>query len=102
MNTITLNVEIRVKPEGREELLEALRVLFNELSQEPTFAEAWLHTTEDEPDLIVVFEQWRETKASFVRDVLSKPYYKPYLSVFERVGIDRKVNWLVLRHSWRT
>lgn len=45
MKTITLNVEIRVKPEGREELLETLRVLYSELPQEPTFVEAWLHTT---------------------------------------------------------
>ena len=98
---ITLNIEIRVKPEGREELLEALRVLFNELAKEPTFVAAWLHTTEEEPDLIVVFEQWQETKESFLRDLFSKPYFKPYLSVFDRVGIDRNVHWLDTRHSWR-
>ena len=34
---ITLNVHIRVKPGGREELIGAGRVLFDELAKEPTF-----------------------------------------------------------------
>ena len=43
---ITLNLKLRVKPDGREELIEALRVLFDELSKRPTFVDAWLHTTQ--------------------------------------------------------
>ncbi len=39
---ITLNVFVKVKPEGREELLEVGRVLFEELSKQPTFLDAWL------------------------------------------------------------
>src|SRR6266700_1605745 len=69
---ITLIVFAKVKPGCREELLETGRVLFNELSKEPTFLDAWLHTTEDDPDLIVVYERWNETKESFVRDLLPK------------------------------
>ena len=68
---ITLNLKLRVKPDGREELIEALRVLFGELSKGPTFVDAWLHTTEEEPDLIVVFERWKETKESLVRGCAS-------------------------------
>ena len=40
-----------------------------------------VHATEDDPDLIVLYERWNETKESFVRDVLPKPFYKPYLAV---------------------
>jgi quinol monooxygenase YgiN len=97
---ITLNVEIRVKPEGREELLGALRDLFDELSKESTFMGAWLHTTEEEPDLIEVTEQWNETRESFVWKLQTHPCYQPFLSVFERVGVDRKIHWLDLRNSW--
>ena len=78
---ITLNVFVKVKPEGREELLEAGRMLFEELAKQPTFLDAWLCTTEEEPDLIVVYERWNETKESFVQNLLPKPFYKPYLAV---------------------
>jgi hypothetical protein len=99
---ITLIVFAKVKPGCREELLETGRVLFNELSKEPTFLDAWLHTTEDDPDLIVVYERWNETKESFVRDLLPKPFYKPYLAVLERIGLSRKIHWLEERYAWRS
>src|SRR6266581_6773909 len=99
---ITLNVFVKVKPEGREELLEAGRVLFEELAKQPTFLDAWLCTTEEESDLIVVYERWNETKESFVQNLLPKPFYKPYLAVLERVGLDRKIHWLEERHAWRS
>ena len=98
---ITLNIFITVKPGGREELLEALRVLFEELAKEPTFLDAWLSTTEEEPDLIVVYERWNETRESFVQNLLPKPYYKPYLAAYERLGLERQVHWLEERHAWR-
>ncbi len=37
---LALNVFVRVKHGGREELLEAVRVLFDELAKEPTFLDA--------------------------------------------------------------
>jgi len=98
---ITLNVEIRAKPEGREELLEALRVLFEELAKKPNFVSAGVHTTEEEPNLIVVFEQWNETREAFVRELQSHPCYQPFLAAFERLGVSRKVHWLDQRYSWR-
>ncbi|MEO8352199.1 MAG: antibiotic biosynthesis monooxygenase family protein [Chthoniobacteraceae bacterium] len=99
---ITLNVQIRVKPGGREELIEAGRVLFDELAKEPTFLDAWIHTSEDEPDLIFVYERWKETKESFVQNLLPKPYYKPYEAVLERVGGKRQVVWLDTSYAWRS
>ncbi len=97
---ITLIVFARVKPGTREELLETGRVLFDELSKEPTFLDAWLHTTEDDPDLIVVYERWNETQESFIRDLLPKPFYKPYLEVLERIGLSREIHFLDERHAW--
>ncbi len=97
---ITLVVFARVKPGTREELLETGRVLFDEPSKEPTFLDAWLHTTEDDPDLIVVYERWNETKESFIRNLLPKPFYKPYLEVLERIGLSREIRFLDERHAW--
>jgi quinol monooxygenase YgiN len=82
--------------------LEALRVLFDHLAQEQSFVDAWIHTAEDDPHLIVVYERWKETKESFIRDILPKPFFKPYLAVFAKLGVDRKVNWLQTRYAWRS
>jgi quinol monooxygenase YgiN len=47
---VTLNLQIKVKSGTREELIEAGRVLFEELAKEPTFLDAWIHCTDDDPD----------------------------------------------------
>ena len=52
LDMLALNVFVRVKLEGREELLEALRALFDELAKEPTFLDAWVHTSMEEPDSV--------------------------------------------------
>jgi quinol monooxygenase YgiN len=97
---ITLIVFAKVKPGAREELLETGRVLFDELAKQPTFLDAWLHASKDDPDLIVVYERWNETKDSFIRDVLPRPFYKPYLAALERIGVSREIHWLEERHAW--
>jgi hypothetical protein len=99
---ITLNVLVRVKPEAREELLEIGRKLFDDLAKEPTFIDARLSTSEDEPDLIVVYERWNETKESFVQNILPKPFYNPYLTLLDRVGISRDIHWINERQTWHS
>jgi hypothetical protein len=42
LDMLALNVFVRLKLEGREELLEAVRALFDELAKEPTFLDAWM------------------------------------------------------------
>jgi len=97
---ITLNVFVRVKPEAREELLEIARELFDNLAKEPTFIDARINTSEDEPDLVVVYERWNETKESFIANIFPKPFYAPYLTLLDRVGINRTGYWLDERHAW--
>ena len=100
MDPVTLIVELRVPPAGREELLDSLRVLFDQLAREPTFVDADVHTSADEPDLVVVVERWRETKESFLRDRLANPAYQPFLGVCQSLGVRRTPRWLQSRHSW--
>ena len=93
---ITLNVFVRVKPEHREELLEVGRTLFNALAKEPTFIDAWINTAVDQPDLIVVYERWNETKESFVQNILPKPFYGPYLALLDRWALAARLT------GWRS
>lgn len=97
---LTLNLFVRVQPGYREELLEAGRALFEELAKLPTFLQARVHTSEEEPDLIVVYEQWRETKDSFQKNILPLPLYEPYLAVVERTGAVRTAYWVDERYRW--
>ena len=98
---ITLNVFVRVQPEHREELLQVGHSLFNALAKEPTFIDARINTSVDQPDLIVVYERWNETKESFVMNILPKPFYAPYLELLEKVGLGREIYWLEECGSWR-
>ena len=72
---ITLNVHIGVHPGTREELIEAGRVLIEQLAKESTFLDAWVHTTDEDPDLIVLLE---------------------------RIGMERKVSSLDTQYAWRS
>jgi hypothetical protein len=51
--------------------------------------------------LLEAYERWKETKESFERELFPKPFYKPYLSVLEPVGIEHKAHWLETRYAWR-
>lgn len=97
---ITLIVLVRVKPEAREELIETGQKLFDDLAKEPTFVDARLSTSEDEPDLVVVYERWNETKETFIQNILPKPVYNPYLALLDRVGISREIHWISERQTW--
>lgn len=55
-------------------------------------------TVEEDPDLIVIYECW---KKSFVRNIIPNEFYKPRLTVLDRIGIERKVYWLNTCHTWR-
>jgi Antibiotic biosynthesis monooxygenase len=66
-----------MKPEAREELLEAVRVLSDELAKEPTFHEAWVHTSEEEPDLIVIYSHCIGNKVACRMDKLGWPEFSP-------------------------
>jgi hypothetical protein len=52
--------------------------------------------------LIVIYERWKETKESFIQNILPKEFYKPYFAVVDRVEIERKAYWLKTRHAWRS
>ncbi|MBF2097368.1 MAG: antibiotic biosynthesis monooxygenase [Gloeomargaritaceae cyanobacterium C42_A2020_066] len=99
---ITLNVLVRVKPEAREELIQIGQKLFDDLAKEPTFVDARLSTSEDESDLVVVYERWNETKESFIQNILPKPFYNPYLALLDRVGISREIHWINERQIWNS
>lgn len=50
LDMLAVNIFVKVKPGAREELLEAVRVLFDELAKEPTFLDAWRRAMRGVPD----------------------------------------------------
>ncbi|WP_197525716.1 antibiotic biosynthesis monooxygenase family protein [Pseudobythopirellula maris] len=95
-----MNVFVTAKPGFRDRFIEAGRSLFEELAKQPTFIDARLHASADEPDLVVVYERWNETKESFIANILPNPCYQPYLKLLEESGVDRKIFWLTPQGEW--
>jgi hypothetical protein len=84
-------------PQHREELLEVGRTLFAALAKEPTFIDAWINAAVDQPDLVVVYERWNETK----RVVRAKPSYPSPIML--HISLCSKRSALVARLSgWRS
>ena len=60
---ISFAVRLKFAPEDRAEVAETLRVLAAASRQEPGCVSYIPHHLEDDPDTIVIYEQYRDAKA---------------------------------------
>ena len=92
---VALIVRFFPKAQRKEEFKEALHELFEHLSQQPEFISATIHEDVDQPNSVVVYEVWRESKESFFNNQLSKPYFDHYEEKLEGIfDKPREIYWL--------
>jgi quinol monooxygenase YgiN len=91
---IVLVVRFQTKPGKKEQFLQRLNTLVEAMSAESNFVNAILHQNVDEPNEIVIYETWRGTRESWLRDEFPRPYRKPYEQVLSELIDDRSVDWL--------
>jgi quinol monooxygenase YgiN len=60
---ISFNVRMKFKQEDRGEIHEALRLLTAASRQEPGCVSYIPHTLEQDPDMVVIYEQYRDSAA---------------------------------------
>ncbi|MGJ3247351.1 MAG: putative quinol monooxygenase [Elainellaceae cyanobacterium] len=77
--TTTVIVRFPVQPEKREEFQTKFNQLLDGLRQEPTFIEARVHQDLDDPNIIVFYETYRESRASFLNRVPQQPWFQAFL-----------------------
>jgi len=78
-HTTSIIVRFPVKPEKHEEFQVELRKLLEGLQQEDTFLEARIHNDLDDPNIVVFYETYRESRQSFLKRVPRQQWFKAFL-----------------------
>jgi quinol monooxygenase YgiN len=71
-------VYLPMKPEQKARGRALLMDVVEAMSREPDFINTWVHEKQDEPDVVVLYENWACSKDAFISGHLSKPYRTEY------------------------
>ncbi|MDJ0390218.1 antibiotic biosynthesis monooxygenase family protein [Roseomonas sp. E05] len=91
---IVLVVRIRTKSGRKAELVEHLTNLVRTMSRETNFINAVIHDDVEQSDDVVVYETWRGTRESWLKEEYSRPYRQPYEQILADLTEGRSVAWL--------
>lgn len=90
----TIIVRFPVKPENREDFQVELHKLLERLRQETTFVEARIHHDLDNPNTIVLYETYNESRESFLNRVPKQGWFQSFLDQLPNLlQQERDVFW---------
>ncbi|MBD2771648.1 putative quinol monooxygenase [Iningainema tapete] len=90
----TIIVRFPVKSEKKEEFQIELGKLLERLRQEETFVEARIHHDLDNPNIIVFYETYSESRESFLKRVPKQLWFQAFLDQLPNLlQQERDVSW---------
>ena len=97
---IILYVKFRTKSGKREDFKRHLFDLIEIMRKEPAFVRTIAHDHPDDPNDISLYEIWRGTRETWLRDEKTKPYRAPYEKIGSEVLESRTIEWLIPTNQW--
>ena len=97
---IVLIVRFHYKPKKKEAFLKSLCSLIDVMANEVDFVNAILHEAPDDPGQLVVYEIWKGTRESWLRDQMPQSYRQEYEHKVEEFLESRTVDWLLPLVEW--
>jgi quinol monooxygenase YgiN len=98
---VTLIVRFKLQEAAKAEFIGRLKEVFAQIEQEATFVEASLQQDLDEPTSILVYEVWRETPESFMKNQMTKEYRKGFEQAIVDLKVDRTPSWYTSLAEWK-
>ena len=90
----TIIVRFPVKPDRQPEFQTELDKLISKLRQEESFVEARVHRDLEEPNTVVLYETYQESRESFLSRVPKQSWFKVFLHRLPNLLIkERDVFW---------
>ncbi|MFC4779306.1 putative quinol monooxygenase [Paenibacillus sp. GCM10023252] len=99
-NQVILNIRFKIKPGKKEEFRDSLFALINNFRDEPAFVNAIVSDDLDQSNDLVIYEIWRGTRDSWIKEELIKPYRAEYEGALSSLIEDRNVSWLEPIGEW--
>jgi quinol monooxygenase YgiN len=98
---ITLIVCFELQEAVKAEIVRRLKEVFAHIEREETFVEASLQQDLGDPTSILVYEVWRETPESFMKDQMTKEYRKGFEQAIVDLKVDRTPSWYTSLAEWK-
>jgi quinol monooxygenase YgiN len=98
---ITLIVRFKLLEAAKGELVSQLKEVFAHIEREDTFVEASLQQNLDDPTSLLVYEVWRETPESFMKNQMTKEYRKGFEQAIVDLKIERTPSWFTSLAEWK-
>lgn len=98
---ITLIVRFKLQEAVKSELVSRLKEVFAHIELEETFVEASLQQDLDQPTSLLVYEVWRETSESFMKNQMTKEYRRGFEQAIVDLKIERTPSWYTSLAEWR-
>jgi quinol monooxygenase YgiN len=98
---VALIVRLRVKPSSKVLLEERLKEVFEVMQYEDTFLIATLHEDIEDPEQLLVYEVWQETRESFLTNQMSKSYRSTFEQAIVDLKVERTAQWLKPIAVWK-
>jgi quinol monooxygenase YgiN len=98
---ITLIVRFKSQETAKVELVGQLKELFDQIQPEETFIEASLQQDLENPASVLVYEVWRETPESFMKNQMTREYRKGFEQAIVDLKVERTPSWYVSLGEWK-
>lgn len=99
---VILYIRFKIKCEKKEEFKELLSANMRAMEHEPPFVSAVLSDDIDNSNEVTLFEIWKGTKESWLKEELPKPYRKTYEDKLVDLVDERIISYLTPTNEWRT
>ena len=98
---ITLIVRFKLEETAKGEFVSQLKELFDQIEREETFIEASLQQDLENPASILVYEVWRETPESFMKNQMTREYRNGFEQAIVDLKVERTPSWYVSLGEWK-
>ena len=98
---ITLIVRFELQEAVKAEFVSRLKEVFAHIDREETFVEASLQQDLEDPQSLLVYEVWRETPESFMKNQMTKEYRKGFEQAIVDLKVDRTPSWFTSLGEWK-
>ncbi len=98
---VTLIVRFKLQEAAKPEFISRLKEVFAQIEREETFVEASLQQDLEDPTSILVYEVWRETPESFMKNQMTKEYRKGFEQAILDLKVDRTPSWYTSLAEWK-
>jgi quinol monooxygenase YgiN len=90
-----------VQETAKTELINQLKEVFGHIEREETFIEASLQQDREDPTSLLVYEVWRETPESILKNQLTREYRKGFEQAIVDLKVERTPSWYVSLAEWK-